>query len=97
MKLNNAQMNTLQALTFRLEYSNRFVKSTMRDDSNPFVSGPLLYSVQPVAGGSVMLTVTNNTDEARWFDKLMSAIVLVGPRGGVRVYSNDGFPRGMFR
>lgn len=51
--------------------------------------GSLVFSAEPVASDSIMVTA-NNTDGLRWFETHVFVLAIIGPRGGVRVRKSDG-------
>jgi len=83
--MNKKQIKALQSFTSRVDRSERYTKV----DAIGYMNGAIVWDVigEPFQDGSVMVSGSNV--DCRWFETSKHIIVLVGPRGGIRVRHNN--------
>lgn len=81
--MNAKQQSAIRVMTNSIERFNRL----SNDDT---LYGPIHFRVEQLAGGMVMVSASNNSEDRRWYHKMVHVIATVGPRGGVKIRACDG-------
>jgi hypothetical protein len=72
--------------------TNRITKAAQYVTREGWANGPVVFSVAQV-GKDVLVFASNATPEKLWFETYCYACVVVGPRGGIKLQSCEGFSR----
>jgi len=83
--MNAKQQTAIRMLTSNIERFNRM-------STGEAMYGPIYFTTEELAGNMIMVRASNNSEDRRWFDKMVHIIATVGPRGGVKIRSCTGFP-----
>ena len=82
--LNKRQIIAIQMLTNKVDRMNRMSDGTALDGMFSFKVGPLANCDE------VMVTGSNVDSDIRWYETFKAFVAFVGPRGGVKVKSQQG-------
>lgn len=87
-------MRTIQLKAIKSFISNaeRYFRYT-HSNSIEYINGPVIWSIEPTESGNIWLRCDNITDEFRWFHTAIHVNVLIGPRGGIKIYTCKGIEK----
>lgn len=83
----------LQAIKRFITNAERFWWYVNQQNEIEYVNGPVHWSIELTDSGEIWLRASNATDEKLWFHSYIHLNVLVGARGGIRIYACDGIER----
>ena len=82
--MNAKQISALQYITSKIDDKNRF------QDENS--NGAVAFEIEQNPDGSIWL-YASNADSKAWYETYIHVIVLVGPRGGIKVQYATGIEK----
>jgi hypothetical protein len=93
-------MNTKQLKTIQKFIKHVVALSTYtdRDGDIKWINGAIVWSIDPaehnqVKTGEYWLRATNATNESKWHNTHLFLNILIGTRGGIKIYHAEGLER----
>jgi hypothetical protein len=86
--MNNSQLKAIKKFISTAEKFFHYES----EDAIHYTNGPVIWSIEKM-DGNYWLRGNNITNEQRWYDSLVSINVLIGPKGGIKVYSAEGIAK----